>query len=440
MSASLIEKLVAVGATLADYRAIAGSFLGKAKAIITDRNGALHFVPGEDASDPFNRLRISNPYPLLQVKHNYDKQPYLMLETITGAATSTHSTATASVTMSVTANGQAVTRQSRYYIDYQAGRGRTAFLTCLFGAGVANTIKEVGIGDTANGLFFQLSGTTFQIVVRSSATGSLVDTATAKASWNIDPLNGTGPSGLTLDLTKVQLCVIDYAWLGVGRVRFGFQIGGKIIYVHEVNTANTGTLVYMSTGALPVRYNISSTGGASSLVHICSAVFSDAGSKQLGLVGAFCTAATFSFSAASGTRIPLVSLKLKTAYARAQLIVENINISTSTGDAKVEIFVASLTSWNTWLSGGSGAFTACTTASESNELRTTAGALPSDAKLIGVGFVSSTQKTFVISPSAEDVIISSSIAADPDVLVVCATGIGGASVQKGVAIQFREVY
>ena len=45
--------------------------------------------------------------------------------------------------------------------------------------------------------------------------------------------------------------MIDYEWLGVGRIRFGLAIGAGIIYVHEINYANSQSGVYMSSPNLP---------------------------------------------------------------------------------------------------------------------------------------------------------------------------------------------
>jgi hypothetical protein len=47
-------------------------------------------------------------------------------------------------------------------------------------------------------------------------------------------MDGTGRSGITLDVTKTQIFIVDLEWLGVGRVRLGFVIDGKIYYCHEI--------------------------------------------------------------------------------------------------------------------------------------------------------------------------------------------------------------
>ena len=122
--------------------------------------------------------------------------------------------------------------------------------------------------------------------MRTYISGSVDNTTrrVEQSSWNGDKLDGSGPSGLTLDLTKPQILWMDFEWLGVGNVRCGFIINGLYIVCHTYQTANVyGTSVYMTTATLPVRYEITNTGttaSSSSLKQICSSVVSEAGFEQ----------------------------------------------------------------------------------------------------------------------------------------------------------------
>lgn len=89
----------------------------------------------------------------------------------------------------------------------------------------------------------------------------VVDTKVEQANWNLDPADGTGPSGFNLDLTKIQMAYIDYSWYGAGKVRFGFKDQrGHVKYFHEFIHNNQFTEAYMRAGNLPARYEITSTG------------------------------------------------------------------------------------------------------------------------------------------------------------------------------------
>ena len=95
-------------------------------------------------------------------------------------------------------------------------------------------------------------------------------------------MDGTGPSGLTLDFTKTQLFVIDMEWLGVGRVRFGFYAYGRIQYVHQFTNINQLTEPYTNSINLPISYTLIGTSGVGSITQICSTVISEGGYNPVG--------------------------------------------------------------------------------------------------------------------------------------------------------------
>ena len=82
-----------------------------------------------------------------------------------------------------------------------------------------------------------------------------IDLRVPQSQFNIDKMDGTGPSGLTLDLTKMQMWFIDYSWYGAGAARFGFRdTQGRIQYVHRFVNNNQNLTSYMRSGNLPARY------------------------------------------------------------------------------------------------------------------------------------------------------------------------------------------
>ena len=73
--------------------------------------------------------------------------------------------------------------------------------------------------------------------------------------WNIDKMDGTGPSGYVLDPGRMQMVYIDYTWYGAGFIRFGFRAtDGNIYYCHKMPNNNANTEAYMRSGNLPARY------------------------------------------------------------------------------------------------------------------------------------------------------------------------------------------
>ena len=80
-----------------------------------------------------------------------------------------------------------------------------------------------------------------------------------QSEFNLDKLDGTGPSGYVLDLSKMQMVFMDYSWYGAGKVRFGLRANdGKIIYFHEIYNNNKNRKAYMRSGNLPARFEIQS--------------------------------------------------------------------------------------------------------------------------------------------------------------------------------------
>lgn len=77
--------------------------------------------------------------------------------------------------------------------------------------------------------------------------------------FNLDPVNGNGPTGYNLDPNKMQMVFIDYSWYGAGRIRWGLRLqDGSIQYIHQAPQNNVNTEAYMRSGNIPARFEISS--------------------------------------------------------------------------------------------------------------------------------------------------------------------------------------
>lgn len=86
------------------------------------------------------------------------------------------------------------------------------------------------------------------------------ETKIKQSQFNIDKLDGTGPSQYNIDLSKMQMFYIDYTWYGAGFVRWGVRgPKGDVIYCHKMPNNNVNTEAYMRSGNLPARYESSTT-------------------------------------------------------------------------------------------------------------------------------------------------------------------------------------
>jgi hypothetical protein len=89
----------------------------------------------------------------------------------------------------------------------------------------------------------------------NSVVSKTINTRYPQSSWNIDKMDGTGASLMTLDLTKMQMFYCDFTWYGAGAIRFGFKNNrGEVVYCHRIPNNNVNTEAYMRSGNLVARY------------------------------------------------------------------------------------------------------------------------------------------------------------------------------------------
>ena len=266
--------------------------------------------------DAFSRLRVSQPVTAFSSQFTYNLNPLLFEQTATGTgATVTHDTTNrvTLLTFASTPTGGEASMQSYEYIPYQPSKSQLVFITFNMVAAVANTVKFAGLSDGNNGIEFQLNGTTKQFVIYSDTT--LGDQTVAQSSWNLDKLDGTGTSGITLDATKTQILVIDFQALYVGRVRVGFDIDGQIIYCHEFLHANSVEYPYIQTANLPVRVGMTCTATVSTtMMFICSAVVSEGGIDSAALFGYDFAVANTTDVSVTTSATHMLSIRPKTTF------------------------------------------------------------------------------------------------------------------------------
>jgi len=262
----------------------------------------------------FGRLRMSAPFGIFDNKNVLSKNETLWSELTNGTSSITHLINESSVQLEAGTEADAYAiRQSLKYCAYVPGKSQVIFMTGVLGAPKVNNVTRIGYFDDDDGLFFEQSESGLGVVLRTSTSGSPVDTRIDQANWSVDPMDGTGPSGVTLDPTKTQIFVIDFQWLGVGRIRFSLDIDGILYKVHEINNANLQTEVYMKTPTLPVRYETRNTGITASptiLKEICCSVASEGGYSLPGLEFSEIRTTRRSVS----TRTPVFAIRLTNTF------------------------------------------------------------------------------------------------------------------------------
>lgn len=397
-----------------------------------DNSGRAAAIGDGPNVDAFSRLRTSSPVALFESQLQYNSgTTFFWNELLTAGGTATHTGATASVALTVGTSGDAVVRQSKIYHRYQPGKSSLVAMTFVMGAATTNIRRRVGYFDGSNGIFLEQTSTGVRLVRRTNVTGTPVDNAAEQADWNGDQVSG-------LDFSKAQIMVIDLQWLGVGRVRVGFDVAGILTYVHEFLHANVLDKVYMTTANLPIRYEITATGtigAAATLTQICSTVMSEGGYDIV--PGITRTAANGVTPIAVTTRRPILSIRPKTTFNsivnRGQIIMENVGVFAQTNAAYWELVL-----------GGSltGASFASLGTNSISEVDVAASAISGGEILtagyigVGVGGASSIASSQVLSRIPLTLDIAGS--AQQIVSVVC-TSMSGTS-SDAAALTFREVF
>ncbi len=298
---------------------------GQALEVTTISGVYVETKPGGAAGDAFGRARISQPLTLFDSSHRYQDNG-LWATSATSGCTATFNANAGLVELSVTtASGAYVKRETKKVFSYQPGKSLLVLSTFTMNPAKTNLRQRVGYFGENNGLYLQLNGSTLSFVERSFVTGAPTETTVPQSEWNVDKLDGTGRSGITLDITKSQILWMDIEWLGLGTVRLGFVIDGKFIHCHSFHHANLIQATYITTASLPLRYeieNLNTTASTSTLRQVCSTVISEGGYELRGKQKAVGTSIdTPRDLTATGVAYPVASIRLKSSPNRLDAVV-----------------------------------------------------------------------------------------------------------------------
>jgi len=308
-------------------------------------------------------------------------------------------------------------------------------MTGIMGSEKAGVVKRIGYFDDYNGVFFEQTSTGgLYVVERSYTTGSVVENKVQQDDWNIDTLDGTGKSAITVDVSKGQIFILDIQWLGMGRVRMGFSIDGEFYYIHQFLHANIIDKVYMQTANLPLRYEIENTSSTASntyMDNVCVEIESEGGYNPKGVTRSVTTGAADRVVGA--TYVPIIALRLKETYKRAQILpltFKTYNESNTLVHVKL-IHGATLTGAS-WVSAGTNSIA---------EYDITASAYSGGEEIEDM-FVSSqgADRNQLASEVPEMLLkLVSNYSGDRDILVLVGKSLGTSSTMHA-SLSFREVY
>ena len=261
------------------------------------------------ATDAFGRLRTSEPfttfnyYPSPMFNDTSDNDVWVR-DSTNGTITydSSNNLIKLDISGGVGTNKYAI-RTTKVPMDYQPGKSRLIMMSGVMMTPVPTASGEqiftrVGLINLASptitdGVWFEVDGSNSTLNWCQSVqngSGSFTESKVPDSSWNIDTFNGSGPSGKTLlfaNMNRVILIVIDQEWLGVGRLRCGFNIDGVTYYAHAF-THGTMTQAYTASPRQRLGYEIltknlfSAPTADYALKQICCTCISEGGFFPLG--------------------------------------------------------------------------------------------------------------------------------------------------------------
>ena len=388
--------------------------------------------------DAFYRMRFTQPETIFDSKQIADKQIlYWDDQLVSGSGgASTYNTNQASTTLTV-ANltaGKRV-RQTFRWFNYQPGKSHLIIMTGIWGSANTGIKRKAGLFQDNNGVFFDQQSDGMGVTIRTYTSGSAVDTRILQANWNIDKLDGTGASGIALDFTKTLIWFIDFEWLGVGTIRYGFFVGGRPYYCHEIHNSNINTLVYMSNPNLPLRYEIENTGTGEAVgfTHICSTVISEGGHQTTGSPRGFNRGSASLITLNNTNLFPLAAMRLNTNYKFTDITDLKFSfVCTSTAAFAWYLIL------NPTVTGTAFSYTQLTNSGVEMDLTTTNATTVSAGTILASGVTQQQNEASAQLAIAGDIRLGTNIAGTSDVLVIAVQRLTGTTETFYCAGTFNE--
>lgn len=398
--------------------------------------------------DSYAKLKVVNPFTLLDLRffttgtspNATDENALLSVIETDNITDFTHSYANASMTIAKSGTGATgyFISQSRRYVAYQPGKTMLINATGIInnGSNSSGITTNIGYYDDNDGVFFQYNNG-IHVVMRKNG---VVDVPIPSSSWNIDPMDGTGPSGITLEFTKEQFFIIEFAWLGVGSIRFGFLFNDDVYFCHVVLNSNALTSPYMDNPNLPVRYELigAAAGDEGSMVQGCATIISEGGYNPIGRI--FSAGNTASVAINNSTEIPMVAISGNSDYYHQIISPNSISFACiSQSDAiliRVRLYLAGVSTGltPTWTDVNADHSVMQQATSFTGTVTTT------DSIVLNQSYAYSHSNFNANNITNTFTQLSSNIANTSDILLVTAISVSGNSATGLASVTWEEIY
>lgn len=261
--------------------------------------------------DPINRLRVSTPSTYFEHNNQVYSNPFKWDTSVVGTGTITDGTGSSAGTTTLSTGGTlinaAAIRASRFYIHQPSGKDLWSGQSFNFNGSVTGVAKRVGYFDATHGVFLELNGSTLNIVIRANS----VDTRVAQGSWNVDNLNGSGPSGITFNTSAEHDFRVEA--FGGTSIRCYLYFNGQFIIVHTFQGTNQSVELSAGSANNTLRteiVNVTAASATATMLIYGSSVFAEGSPEPIpAFVGSAANGVT---TIAVTTRRPILTLQAKT--------------------------------------------------------------------------------------------------------------------------------
>lgn len=133
--------------------------------------------------------------------------------------------------------------------------------------------SSVDVGAKNNAYSFS-SGTATGTIAQTTAGTAKTNDWTYQEDFNYDKLDGTGKSGMEIDITRGNVYQIEFQWLGFGAITFSVEDPntGEFIKFHQIKYANNNTNVSTDIPSFPFEASLASLGSTTSATNYLGSV------------------------------------------------------------------------------------------------------------------------------------------------------------------------
>lgn len=284
--------------------------------------------------DGMGKLRVSIPTTAFESKALHNKSSLFWSQTAVGNSfVGFTGNGDSSITLSAYGNSAYAIRQTSQRFQYKPGKSQICIFSGIMNP-VSNAVKRGGLFTSLTsapftpncGLYFetQTDSPSSLAVIQNNVGGLVPSVSARREDWNLDKLDGSGISGKSLTLSAANIFVIDFLWLGVGRVRFGFILDGIVYYCHEIKNSGNVMGAYMVTPNLPFRTEIRQTDiGTCDMKLICCSIIVEDDSQFGGYTLSISNSSVQTIN--SGDRRATLGLRLKSQ--RLDTVNQLVNVA-----------------------------------------------------------------------------------------------------------------